>query len=446
MFHRLCFLTSAAVAAFLMMSATSVHAAGPQYQPSEMLVQFQTGIDPVAQAGILGSIGATRQEMLLPAASRSDLKGDLVLARLPAGLEVADAMRDIQAQSGIEFVEPNWIYKHQASSNDPFFTDGTLWGMYGDASSPANQYGSQAAEAWGNEHTCSDDVYIGIIDEGMMYFHEDLAANAWTNPFDANDGIDNDGNGYVDDIHGWDFDGGDNSVFDGTSDDHGTHVAGTVAAAGGNGKGVAGVCWNATLISAKFLGRRGGTTANAILSVDYITDLKTRHGLNIVATSNSWGGGGFSQALADAITRAANENILFIAAAGNSSVDTDSSPHYPSSYDNDNVISVASITSSGALSSFSNYGATKVDLAAPGSSIMSTLPARSRGNTVSAYGSYSGTSMATPHVSGAAAMYATSNPGASYLQIKNAILNATIATPSLDGKVLTGGRLNVEGF
>jgi len=160
-------------------------------------------------------------------------------------------------------------------------------------------------------------VYVGIIDEGYMYTHEDLAANAATNPGEiAGDGVDNDGNGYVDDVYGWDFDGNNNSVFDGAGDDHGTHVAGTIGAVGGNGKGVAGVCWSVKLMNAKFLGRRGGSTANAIKAVDYFTDMKTRHNLNLIATSNSWGGGGYSQALEDAIERANNAGILFIAAAG----------------------------------------------------------------------------------------------------------------------------------
>jgi subtilisin family serine protease len=199
-------------------------------------------------------------------------------------------------------------------------------------------------------------------------------------------------------------------------------------------------------MNAKFLGKRGGTTANAIKAVDYFTDLKTRHGLNLVATNNSWGGGGYSQGLYDAIQRANNAGILFIAAAGNSTVNNDVSPHYPSSYTNANIISVASITSTGAISSFSNYGATSVDLGAPGSSIWSTVPASSRGKIVSGYSSYSGTSMATPHVTGAAALYAASHSGASASTIKSAILGSSVYTKSLDGKCVTGGRLNVSGF
>jgi subtilisin family serine protease len=290
---------------------------------------------------------------------------------------------------------------------------------------------------------CASSVYVGVIDEGVMISHPDLAANIGTNPGEiAGDGIDNDGNGYVDDVNGWDFAGNDNTVYDGKQDDHGTHVSGTIGAVGGNGAGVAGVCWNVKILNAKFLGRNGGTTANAIKAIDYLTDLKTRHGLNLVATNNSWGGGGYSKALQDAIERANQMNILFIAAAGNSSVNNDTSPHYPSSYTNVNVIAVASITSTGALSSFSNYGATSVDLAAPGSGIWSTVPGRKSPS----YASYSGTSMATPHVTGAAAMYASAHPGATAGQIKAAILGSVVPTPSLSGKTVTGGRLNVSGF
>jgi subtilisin family serine protease len=289
-------------------------------------------------------------------------------------------------------------------------------------------------------------VWVGIIDEGVMHTHSDLALNIGTNPREiAGNGIDDDGNGYVDDIYGWDFDRNDNTTFDGSQDDHGTHVAGTIGALGGNGGGVAGVCWNVKMINAKFLGRAGGTTANAIKSVDYMTDLKTRHGLNLVATNNSWGGGGFSKALQDGIERANVAGILFIAAAGNSGVNIDASPSYPAAYPNANVISVAAITSTGALASYSNYGATKVDLGAPGSGIWSTVPGR---NGQSSYASYSGTSMATPHVTGAAALYASTHAGATAAQIKQAIMDAAINTPtaSLAGKTVAGGRLNVSGF
>ena len=251
----------------------------------------------------------------------------------------------------------------------------------------------------------------------------------------------------MDDVRGWDFDGNNNTTYDGTQDDHGTHVAGTIGAIGGNGKGVAGVVWSVKILTAKFLGRNGGTTANAIKAVDYMTDLKTRNGINLVATNNSWGGGGFSQGLQDAIARAGNANILFVVAAGNGGSDgigdnIDTAPSYPASYPNANIISVAAIDSAGKLASFSNYGANSVDIAAPGVGIWSSLP-NSTGN---AYGSYSGTSMATPHVTGACALYASLAPGATAAQIKAGILAKAVATPSLAGKTVTGGRLDVSGF
>lgn len=419
---------------------------GHKFVANEILVKFKEGVSEQTRTLVLGSVNGKAAEKILTHAMKNagDNEG-ITVVRTP--LAVMNALSRIRGSAEIEYAEPNWVYTVDATSNDPYYTNGSLWGMYGDATSPANQYGSQAGEAWAANHTGSNTVYIGIIDEGYMYTHEDLAANAGKNPGEiAGNGIDDDGNGYVDDVYGWDFDGNNNTVFDGTSDDHGTHVAGTIGAVGGNSKGVVGVCWTVKLMNAKFLGVRGGTTDNAIKAVDYFTDLKTRHKLNLVATNNSWGGGGFSQGLQDAIERANAAGILFIAAAGNDGLDTETSTSYPSGYPNSNIIAVASITNTGTLSSFSNYAATKVDLGAPGSGIYSCLPKSSRGKIVSGYGSYSGTSMATPHVTGAAALYASTHSGASAATIKNAILTSVVATPSLSGKCATGGRLNVSGF
>jgi subtilisin family serine protease len=426
-------------------------AAQLKFVPGEILIKFKDGDKSISKTKssalslIMGNVIETITTNAMKTTSKSTSIGDLMLVSSKLG--TLEAIVLLENLPEIEYAEPNWIYHHFDVSTDAYYTNGLLWGMYGDGSLPANVFGSQAGESWAKGHIGSSSVYVGVIDEGAQYSHEDLAANFWTNPFDPIDGIDNDGNGYKDDVHGWDFDSKNNTTYDGTQDDHGTHVSGTIGAVGGNEKGVAGVNWHVTIISAKFLGRRGGTTANAIKAVDYITDLKTRHGLNIVATNNSWGGGGFSQGLQDAIERANAADILFCAAAGNGGNDgvgdnNDAVDNYPSNYPNANVIAVASITSTGAKSSWSNYGATKVDIGAPGSGIYSTLP-NSAGN---AYGSYSGTSMATPHVTGACALYASTHSGASAATIKSAILGSAAPTASLTGKCVTGGRLNVSGF
>ena len=245
---------------------------GPAFVQGEVLIQYRAGASPAAKARARGRVNAEASETVLAARARRDGKGDLELARIPPGLTVAAAARNLESDPAVDFAEPNWVYEHNATSNDTYYSNGSLWGMYGDISSPVNQYGSQAAEAWTRGRTGSRGVYVGIIDEGIQYTHPDLAANIWTNPFDPVNGIDDDGNGYVDDVRGWDFDGNNNGIYDGGNrgslDDHGTHVAGTIGAVGGNGAGVAGVNWQVTMISGKFLGRRGGTTANAIRAVN----------------------------------------------------------------------------------------------------------------------------------------------------------------------------------
>lgn len=413
-------------------------AASDPYVSNEVLVKFVNGTSETGIANALERIGGNVQEKVLTKAMQSAGDNGFYVVHTP--FAVLEAVAKMQGIEGVEYAEPNFMYTHDATATDTYYASGQLWGM-------KSGYGSNAEAAWAAGHTGSASVYVGVIDEGIQFNHPDLDGQVWTNPFDAVDGLDNDGNGYKDDIHGWDFDRNDNTIYDGGTsgnvDDHGTHVSGTIGAKA-NSSGVVGVNWNVTLISGKFLGRRGGTTANAVKAVDYFTNLKSRHGLNIVATNNSWGGGGYSQALYDAISRANAGNILFIAAAGNGGNDgvgdnNDAVASYPSNYNLPNIIAVAAITSSGAKSSFSNYGATTVDLGAPGSGIISTTAFNS-------YSSYSGTSMATPHVTGAAALYKASNLSASAAQVKAAILNNVIATPSLAGKCVSGGRLNVSGF
>jgi subtilisin family serine protease len=424
-------------------AGASAGAGGPyEFLPGEYLVKFKSGTSQLNRGQAMSSSKSEVRERIVTPAMR-DAGDDEGVTILRTRLGVPEAVRAMLASGTVEYAEPNYIVRHAATSNDPYSTGGSLWGM----SSPTatgggitNQFGIGATTAWQNDKTDCSAVYVGIIDEGVMFTHPDLAANAGTNPGEiAGDGIDNDNNGYIDDVNGWDFVNNDKTVYDGGSlDRHGTHVAGTIGGVGGNGIGVAGVCWKVKLLSGKFLGSTGGTIANAIKAVDYFTNLKKK-GLNIVATNNSWGGGGYSTALYDAIQRANAADILFIAAAGNTAgQNNDVTPSYPSSYNNANIIAVASITSSGGLSSFSQFGPTSVDIGAPGSDIWSTVPG--------GYGSFSGTSMATPHVTGAAALRKALNPTATAAQIKAAILNGARPTTSLTGKVVTGGRLNVVGF
>lgn len=328
---------------------------------------------------------------------------------------VMDTINSLKNNPTIAYVEPDYkITVNETVPNDPSYSK--LYGMTK----------ISAPKAW-DKYTGSKNVVVGIIDSGIDYTHTDLSSNVWTNPNEiAGNGIDDDNNGYVDDIHGWNFVADSNDPYD--DNGHGTHVAGTIGAVGNNGIGVAGVTWNTQVAALKFLDADGsGYTSDAIEAINYATT----NGFAI--TNNSWGGGAYSQSLYDAI--AAYQGV-FIAAAGNNGKNIDSSASYPASYTLSNIISVAATTSSDGRASYSNYGATSVDLGAPGDSIYSTYP----GNK---YATLSGTSMATPHVSGAAALLKSYYPGLTTAQIKSVILANVDAVTSLKGKTVTGGRLNV---
>ncbi|CAH2575086.1 Thermitase [Planktothrix rubescens] len=321
------------------------------------------------------------------------------------------------------------ITPQATTPNDPSYSQ--LWGLNNtgqDGGTPDADI--DAPEAWDIQKG-DPNLVIGVIDTGVDYDHPDLSANIWTNPGEiAGDGIDNDSNGYTDDVRGWDFAYNDNNPMD--VDGHGTHVAGTIAGKGNNGVGVTGVAWNAKIMPLKYLDDNGdGFTSNAILAINYAT------AKGVKLTNNSWGGGGRSQALYDAINTAGQQGALFIASAGNESNNNDANPAYPASYDLANIISVASTTRTDGLSSFSNYGATTVDLGAPGSSIYSTLPN-------SSYGTKSGTSMASPQVTGAAALLWSQNPTWTAQQVKNKLMQTTDPISALSGKTVTGGRLNIN--
>lgn len=413
------------------------------HRPGVVLIGYAAGTSEARKQQVRAKVRSKSAQHLSPK------HPEVEVIQLADDESVVSAIGKIRRESGVRYVEPDYLLTPAAVSNDPLYTNGSLWGMYGDGTSPTNQFGSAAGEAWSAGYTGSRSVAIGIIDEGVQITHPDLAANIWRNPDEiAGNAIDDDRNGYIDDINGWDFVNNNATVYDGNntegSDTHGTHVAGTIGGVGGNGAGVAGVNWAVTLIPAKFLGPNGGYTSDAARAVDYLTNLKATKGVNIVASSNSWGGGGASTALLDAINRAGDRGILFVAAAGNSSSNNDSVGSYPSNYQCTNngtrgwdcVVAVASITSSGTLSSFSSYGATTVDIAAPGSAITSTYP-------VNSYASLSGTSMATPHVSGAIALCASANPSLTAPQLRAALMSSAQPTTSLVGKVVNSGRLDI---
>ena len=409
--------------------------------PGELVVSYRPGADRSQRERARGKAAAVLAERVVPS---TGARAEVELVRLKGDSDRSRAIRALKADPAVASVEPNLTYSHQATSKDPRYTSGELWGMYGRTTNPANPYGSNAAAAWAAGRTGSATVYVGVIDEGIQHTHPDLTGRVRNPGETAGNKIDDDKNGKIDDVYGWDFNANNASVYDGGTsgslDDHGTHVAGTIGAKA-NTAGVVGVNWNVRMISAKFLGSQGGTLANAIKAVDYFTDLKKR-GVNIVATNNSWGGGSYSQALADAIERANQANILFVAAAGNGGADgvgdnNDLVASYPASYTNSNVISVAAITKSGGRASFSNYGKTSVDIGAPGAGIWSTTA-------YNGYSSYNGTSMATPHVTGAAALYKSVKPTASAATIKAALLNSAVPTTSLQNGTVTGDRLNVN--
>lgn len=330
--------------------------------------------------------------------------------------ELLQMIKELKKDPAVVYAEPDYVLKAlDTTPNDTYYSN--LYGMQK----------IQAQKAW-DYVKGSNSVVIGVIDTGIDYNHVDLVNNIWTNPGEiANNNIDDDNNGYIDDIHGWNFVNNTKNSIDDNS--HGSHCAGTIGAQGNNGIGVVGVNWNVKLVSLKFLDSSGrGSTSNAISAINYARTM------NFPILNNSWGGGSYSQALYDAINLYQG---LFVAAAGNNyGNDNDVSPHYPSSYNCNNIIAVANTDSNDNLSSSSNYGYNSVDLSAPGTSIYSTVLNNS-------YGNKSGTSMATPHVAGAAGLIKAYNPNLTTAQIKNIILSNVDVVQSLSNKVNTGGRLNV---
>lgn len=372
-----------------------------------------------------------------------DLKGAKVLHTFDSGAmllevpnfkDIEDFADDLLAegQDDLEYVEPNYIIDIHALPNDPSLP--RLWGL-----NSSSDIDIDAPEAW-DVSKGSKRVVVGIIDTGIDCRHPDLAPNCAVNLGEfgkdasgadkATNKKDDDGNGYADDWRGWDFVNNDNDATD--DQGHGTHVAGTIGAVGNNGQGVVGVNWKVSMLPLKFLDSSGsGTLDGAVKAIEF----STKRGVTM--TNNSWGGGGFSQTMFAAIQVAQEKGILFVAAAGNESNDNDVAAAYPASYALANVISVAATDYRNNLAPFSNYGVKSVHLAAPGLSIYSTYLYRS-------YTTMSGTSMAAPHVTGALALMKAASPKATAVDLKRRLLAGVDKAPSLDKKVSTGGRLNVN--
>jgi hypothetical protein len=358
--------------------------------------------------------------------SRSRKAGSepIVFSRRKNPCRRAKYRRALSTVDGHFSCSPNWSYTADRIPHDEMFSQ-----LY------AHTLLSSEA-AW--------DVTIGssslvalVIDSGVDYNHPDLAANMWRNPGEiANNNIDDDGNGYIDDVHG--INAVNNSGDPMDDNGHGTHVAGIIGAAGDNDEGVTGVAWKTKIVAAKFLNSRGrGSLADAIQSIHYGNALRDA-GHSVVVSNNSWAGPEGEQPLKDAIQAAADRNILFVAAAGNESANNDAVASYPCNYNVSNIISVASVTSSKSLSSFSNYGATTVHITAPGSGILSLA----RGGE---YVSKSGTSMAAPQVSGVAILAQSACQGTlSSATLRDTILNSGLTVPALSGKVVTSSIVNAE--
>ena len=356
--------------------------------------------------------------------------------------DIREALSYYQNHPMVEYAEPNYIvsiFENEVAPaplpDDERF--GELWGLHNTGQADCKgQLGMvdadiDAPEAWeaAAGEAAAGNVIVAIVDRGMDYTHADLAANVWVNKAEIpGNGIDDDKNGFVDDIHGYDFYNQDGDPMD--DHNHGTHVAGTIAAIGNNEIGVIGVAPQAKVMGIKFLGEGGsGEISEAILGMDYAI----RMGAKVM--NNSWGGGGFSQAMFDVIGRANEHQIVFVAAAGNSGVNNDQQEQYPSNYDQPNVIAVAATDNRDELASFSSYGSKKVHLAAPGDQILSAV----RGNH---YECYRGTSMATPHVSGVSALLLSVSPEMTPSEVRERLIRTSDEIPSLRRRLSARGRVN----
>lgn len=396
--------------------------------PTSILVQFKAGANPadIEVLKIVAGVETIETFPLVPG-----------LHHMIIHEPVDDAIDTVAVLGGaldvVEYAEPDLIYHTQAVPNDTYMTN--LWGMnntgqiVGDAGTPNADI--DAIQAW-DVFTGNQNFAIGVCDTGIRRSHVDLSSNIWINTGEVPDGLDNDGNGKIDDMWGWDFWNNDKDPMD--DNNHGSHVSGTIGGRGNNARGVVGVNWVCRMAGLKIGNATGSISLSAaIAALDYCVQK------NIKVSNHSWGGGGYSQSMFNAISAARSAGHLFVAAAGNNGSNNDVNPFYPASYTLDNIISVAAIDNDNNKASFSNYGATSVDIAAPGVNVLSCT----KGSDTS-YAYFNGTSMASPHVAGVAALVWGKNPTWTYSQVRTKILNTAKPISSMSGRCVTGGCVNAN--
>jgi len=408
-----------------------------EYVPGELLVKFRSGVSRHLARATHRSFGSR------PIKRFRRINVDHI--KIPEGWSVEEAVAIYKLDPDVEYVEPNYIRRaFLTPDNDPDFDK--QWGLHNTGQEVNGTIGTEdadidAPEAWETQ-TGSNSVVIAVIDTGADLDHEDLTENIWRNTGEdwvdgspGNNDEDDDGNGIIDDYYGWDFFNDHNDPDDDNSQDesyHGTHVSGIIASKGDNGVGITGVCWSASIMPLKILDAKGdGSVADELAAIQYALD----QGATIINVS--LGGSGYSSGEYEAIESARDAGLLFVAAAGNDGADNDSTPVYPASYDLDNIVAVAVTDYNDNLASWSNYGYTSVDVAAPGVYIYSTKADNS-------YQYQSGSSMAAPFVSGLAALIWAADQSLTYTQIKDRILNGVDTRLNLEGKILTGGRINAK--
>jgi subtilisin family serine protease len=400
-------------------AASAASGQTPAHVPGNVIVKYESGVTAAAVRTDARQEGTEVVRQIVGPVARG---GRLAVIHSDTQT-TAELIAAFAADPRVMYAEPDYIYEIDVTPNDPALSG--LWGMP-KISAPA---------AW-DVSTGSPAVVIASIDTGVDYTHPDLAANMWHNPGEipAN-GIDDDANGYTDDVYGIDAYNNDSDPTD--DHGHGTHTSGTMAAVGNNGVGIAGVCWQAQVMALKSFSSGGsGNSSTELPAIDYVINQKLLHGVNVVVINASWGGYGFSTAIHDAVAAAGNAGIVWVGSAGNDTNDNDTGPSYPASYDCSNIISVQATDSDDTMAYFSNYGATSVDIGAPGVEILSTLPG-------DYYESWNGTSMAAPHVAGAVASMAAKYPTETVGTRIAYILAGADRIPSLAGTTATGARLNV---